>query len=134
MARFKHTSRLSYGAGLAMNTGLGKSWNNVRFTFEGIGLRTFAAYEFIYGIGGYAGYERMYKQNVFTAQQTEQVLQTKETPHNKKNYNEAIMIGLTKTYHLNDKWNGSMQVLYDIWWKEKGLKSPIQLRFTTMKK
>ncbi len=132
MAGFKHTTRLSYGAGIATSIGLGTNWNNIRFTFEGVGLRTYTAWQWQYGIGAYAGYERMYKQAVFvTPSETTPVLT--ETPHNKNNYSEAILIGLTKAYRINDKMNGSIHVLYDIWWKEKGLRSPVVLRFATIK-
>lgn len=132
MAGFKHTPKLSYGLGIAPIVGLGSNWNNVRITFEGIGLRSYAAWQWQYGIGAYAGYERTYKQAVFENNDaTVSVLQ--ERPHNKKNYSEAVLIGLTKSYKINDKMNGSIQLLYDIWWKEKGLRNPIQLRFATMK-
>lgn len=133
MAGFKHTPRLSYGAGIATSIGLGTSWNNIRFTFEGIGLRTYTSWQWQYGIGAYAGYERMYKQAVFVTQ-SETTPAITETSHSKKNYNEAVLMGLTKTYRINDKMNGSIQVLYDIWWKEKGLRSPVQLRMSMMKK
>lgn len=132
MAGFKHTPRLSYGAGTATSIGLGTNWNNIRFTFEGFGFRTYTAWLWQYGIGAYAGYERMYKQAVFVTQSETTPVIT-ETPHNKNNYSEAILIGLTKAYRINNKMNGSIQVLYDIWWKEKGLRSPVVLRFATMK-
>lgn len=132
MAGFKHTPKLSYGAGIATSIGLGTNWNNIRFTFEGVGLRTYTAWQWQYGIGTYAGYERMYKQAAFVTQSETTPVIT-ETPHNKNNYNEAVLIGLTKAYRINNKMNGNIQVLYDIWWKEKGLRSPVVLRFATMK-
>lgn len=132
LAGFKHTAKLSYGLGVATSIGLGSNWNNVRISFEGVGLRSYAAWQWQYGIGAYAGYERMYKQAVFVTKE-ETTAMLNETHHNKKAYNEAVLIGLTKAYRINDKMNGSIQVLYDIWWKEKGLRSPIQLRFATMK-
>lgn len=133
MVGFKHTPKLSYGTGLALSVGLGQNWNNIRFTFQGVGLRTYLSYQLIYGIGAYAGYERLYKNTVFLDDKGRETIQLNETPHDKKLYSEAVLIGLTKAYKINDKWNGSIQVLYDIWWKEKGLRSPIQLRFATMK-
>ena len=132
MAGFKHTPRLSCGAGMSASIGLGTNWNKIKFTFEGIGLRTYAAWQWQYGIGAYAGYERMYKQAVFVTT-NDAAPSITETPHNRKNYNEAVLIGLTKAYRINDKMNGSIQVLYDVWWKEKGLRSPIVLRFATLK-
>lgn len=134
MAGFKHTSRLSYGVGLATSIGLGKNWNNIRFTFEGLGLRTYAQYKVIWGIGAYAGYERMFKSVVFTGKDANTIeYNKKENQHNTRQYSEAVMLGLTKDYRINDKWNGSLQVLHDVWWKEKGLNSPIIIRITRIK-
>ncbi len=134
IAGFKHTPRLSYGGGLATSIGLGKNWNNIRFTFEGLGLRTYAQYKVIWGIGAYAGYERMFKRVVFTGKDANTIeYNKKENQHNTRQYSEAVMLGVTKDYRINEKWNGSLQVLYDVWWKEKGLNSPIQIRITTLK-
>ena len=132
MLGFKHTPSLTYGAGIATATGLGQSWSTVKFTFEGIGLRTFAEWKWQYGFGAYAGYERMYKQAAFTSKQ-ETTPTPNLSPHNTRTYNESILIGITKTYRINDKWNGGIQVLYDVWWKDNLLKSPIQIRLTTNK-
>lgn len=134
IAGFRHTPRLTYGAGLATAVGLGKNWQQVKITFEGLGVRTFAEYKMVFGIGMYAGYERMFKEAVFTGESnllTEN--QQKQNSHNTTKYHESVLIGLTKTYRINEKWNGSLQVLYDIWWKEKGLRSPVQLRIATLK-
>ncbi len=134
MAGFKHTPKFTYGLGLATSIGLGQNWNNIRFSFEGLGLRSFASWQWQYGIGAYAGYERMYRKAVFINKGSESIPAVELNPHNSKTYTDAILIGLTKSYRINEKWNGSIQVLYDVWWKEKGLRSPIQLRFATMKK
>lgn len=132
LAEFKHTQTLSYGAGIASSIGLGKNWNQIKFTFEGVGFRIYTTWIMHYGIGAYAGYERMYKSTLFLDEKPDDRVFV-ETAHNKEKYSESIMLGLVKTYRINDKINGSIQVLYDIWWKEKGLRNPIQLRFTTMK-
>jgi len=133
MAGFKHTPRLSYGIGIATSIGLGQNWNNLKLSFQGLGLRTYVSWQLIYGIGLYAGYERMYKQAAFldTKQASNELI---PTTHNTRSYNESILAGLTKTYNINNKWNGSIQILYDAWWKEKGLRSPIVLRFASIKK
>jgi hypothetical protein len=132
MVGFKHTPRLSYGMGVATSIGLGQSWSNVHFSFVGVGIRTYAQWKWQYGVGAYAGYERMYKRAAFT-NKDEVIPEPKENAHNTKIYNESILIGLTKSYRINDKWNGSVQLLYDIWYKEKGMRSPIMLRFATQK-
>ncbi len=133
MAGFRHTPKLSYGIGIATSIGLGQNWNNLRLSFQGLGLRTYVNWQLIYGVGLYAGYERMYKQATFTdtKQATQELI---PTTHNTGAYYESVLAGLTKTYSINNKWNGSLQVLYDVWWKEKGLRSPIVLRIASIKK
>jgi len=132
MAGFKHTPKLIYGAGIATSIGLGQNWNNIRFSFEGLGVRTFAEWQWQYGIGAYAGYERMFKQATFI-KTNETTPQVNQNAHNTNTYNESILIGLTKRYRINDKMNGSVQVLFDAWYKEKGSRTPIQLRIATLK-
>lgn len=132
MAGFKHTPKLNYGAGIATSIGLGQNWNNIKFSFEGLGVRTFAEWQGLYGIGAYAGYERMFKQAAFH-NANEAIPQLKQNAHNTNRYNESILIGLTKRYRINEKIVGSIQVLYDVWYKEKGLRTPIQVRISTIK-
>ena len=133
MAGFRHTPKLGYGIGIATCIGLGQNWNNLKLSFQGLGLRTYISWQLVYGVGLYAGYERMYKQAAFldTKQTSNELI---PTTHNTRSYNESVLAGLTKTYNINNKWNGSIQILYDLWWKEKGLRSPIVLRFASIKK
>lgn len=134
MAGFKHTPKLTYGLGLATGIGLGQGWDKIKISFEGIGLRSFASWEWQYGLGAYAGYERMYKRTAFTNSTAAATEITSPSVHNKAKYSESVLIGLTKSYNINTKYNGAIQLLYDIWWKEKGLRSPIVLRFSTKTK
>ncbi len=131
MAGFRHTEKLTYGIGIAPAIGLGNGWNDIHFSFQGIGLRTFATWQWQYGLGAYAGYERMYKQAAFL--DSKEAVTFHEKPHNQQTYNESVLIGLTKSYHISEKWSGSIQLLYDIWWKDKSLRSPLILRFATLK-
>jgi len=130
MAGFRHTEKLTYGIGIAPAIGLGSGWNDIHLSFQGIGLRTYTTWELLYGFGLYGGYERMYKQAAFLDTKEMSAVTTK--PHDQQNYNESLLIGLTKKYRITDKWSGSIQLLCDIWYKDKGLRSPIQIRFATM--
>ncbi len=134
MVGFKHTPKLIYGVGMAASIGLGQSWQDIHLSFQGIGYRTFATWEWQYGIGVYAGYERMYKAFVFTQNTGSAATDITTTPHDTPNYDESLLIGLTKSYHMNSKYNGAIQVLYDVWWQQKGLNSPIVVRFITTTK
>ncbi len=128
MAGFKHTPRLSYGAGLAGSLGMGQGWQQLRFSFEGIGLRTYVAWQWQYGIGAYAGYERMYGRRMFGDDRTQDGGTVPSAVRATPLYTESILIGLTKSYKLTREWNGSVQLLYDVWWRENGLRSPLVFR------
>lgn len=130
MAGYKHTPHLIYGVGIATAIGLGQNWYNIKFSFEGLGVRSFAEWQWQYGIGAYSGYERMFKQAAFI-NKGEMISQQKENKHSASSYNESVLIGLVKRYRVSEKMNGSIQLLYDIWYKEKGLRTPIQLRLAT---
>jgi len=130
MAGFKHTPKLMYGLGIAASIGLGQNWQNVHFSFQGVGFRSFTAWEWQYGISAYVGFERMYKQAAFQPKKVDQTDVLPET-HNTAIYSESMLIGVTKKYNVNKKYSGTIQLLYDIWWQQKGLRSPIVLRFVT---
>ena len=133
MFGFKHTPKLTYGIGAATDIGLGQSWQNIHLSFQGIGLRSFVSWEWQYGLGAYAGYERMYNKFVFTKKVQTQSADVPINAHSTTSYNESVLLGVTKKYCINNKYNGQIQLLYDIWWQEKGLRSPIILRFATIK-
>lgn len=132
MAGFRHTPTLTYGIGIASSIGLGQNWNNIRFSLQGIGIRTYAEWKWQYGIGAYAEYERIYKQASFIDNNESIVFN--ELPHTTKYYSESILIGVSKRYHINNKWNGAVQLLYDVWWQQKELRTPLVLRFSTIAK
>ena len=132
-AGFKHSPKLTYGLGVVSSTGLGQNWNNISISFQGIGVKTFITWKWLYGISGYGGYERIFKQAAFVNKEEYYLDITSYMPHNTNKIKESLLLGLTKNYKINSNWNGSVQFLYDIWWEQKGLRSPIVLRFSTIK-
>lgn len=132
-AGFKHTPRLTYGIGLTSSLGLGQNWQNIHFSFEGIGYKTYATWLWQYGIGVYAGYEKLYKRAVFTKDKPPPELESYPTNHSTTKYSESLLIGAYKNYSINKKYKGAIQLLYDVWWQQKNLRSPIVLRFVTVK-
>ncbi|PZF74811.1 hypothetical protein [Taibaiella soli] len=136
MIGYKQTPKVSYGIGTALNVGMGQDWNHIKFTFEGIGLRSYVQAQLVFGIALYGGYERTYRQAAFTGPRTISPQETSLTPnnHNTAKYYESVLLGIAKTYKMNSKWNGQIQVLYDVWWRDKGLNSPVVLRFATSSK
>lgn len=130
---YRHTPKLATGIGIAGEIGLGESWSNIRFTFEGIGIRGFSNWELQYGIGLYAGYERTWKRFAFQPNGEAAMTSFIPSSHNGNNYSEALLFGLSKKYKINSKYNGAVQVLFDAWWQQKELRTPIIIRFVNSK-
>lgn len=134
MAGYRQTQTLSAGIGVALDVGLGQDWSHIKFSFQGLGLRSYVQWKGLpYEFGLYGGYERLYKGYAFWGRNSNStgVELIPENIHNTFIYSDAVVVGLTKTYKINNRWNGAIQLLYDIWWKEKNLNSPIVLRFQT---
>jgi hypothetical protein len=125
---YKYRPKLSSGIGIAGDMGLGENWSWIRFSFEGIGVRTFINWELIYGIGAYAGLERTYKLSALNIADNDPS-NASGSVRNGQNYRDAILIGASKRYKINSKWNGQIQVLYDAFWKDNNLRSPLVIRF-----
>lgn len=132
MAGFRQTPSLSYGLGLAGSIGLGQDWSHMRLSFEGLGARSYAAWKWPYGFGAYAGYERLYKLAAFKPSDKNESLPNISV-HNTSRYAESVLLGITKSYRINSRWQGAVQVLYDVWWQEKGMRSPILIRINNLR-
>jgi hypothetical protein len=135
---FKHSPKLSYGVGIALSTGLGKNWQNIKLTYEGISARAFADWKLIYGFSAQAGYER-----IFRPANRPYLPDTQDQPTNPSNpaasnniFKEAFggqqqsaYIGIMKRYRINSSWSGTFMAGYNFLWNEEGLRSPWMLRF-----
>lgn len=134
---FKHTPRLSYGIGLALSTGLGQSWQNIRFTYEGITARAFLDYKMIYGFSLQAGYERSLRpQNRAYLPEQQNGNPTSATGNSINAISEAFggqqqtaYIGIMKRYRIGSKWSGTFLVGYNFLWQQEDMRSPFLLRF-----
>lgn len=113
-AGFKHTPQLSYGVGAAIITGLGQGWDEIRLSFQGIGIRSYARWEWNYGIAAYAGYERYYwKGDIGDRHDPDQHMQF-ATQRINENYRESMLIGAQKSYKINDRRKGAIIVLLNL--------------------
>lgn len=130
---YKLTRNMSFGAGVVSQTGLGQSWSAIQFSFQGVGTSAYARLKLMFGINGYASYERVWKSGAFTTGNTDNSSTLTPSLHNTSNYSESCLIGLEKQYKLSGKFNGYIQVLFDCWWKNKALRSPFQIRFVQIK-
>lgn len=136
-AAFKHSPRLSYGAGLALSTGLGQNWQNIRFSYEGISTRVYADWKAIYGFSLQAGYERTFRpaNRAYLPEQSSNPSQPGNADDDnffKESFGgqqQAAYLGIMKRYRINSKWSGTFLLGYNFLWQEEGMRSPILLRF-----
>ncbi|UOE51299.1 hypothetical protein MTO98_09435 [Mucilaginibacter sp. SMC90] len=134
---YKQTERLSFGVGLALNTGLGRDWQHLKLSYEGISLRAFADQLFIYGFSFQVGYERAF----IPANRPYLVASTDPSINNPSNSNsdnalqqafggqqQTAYIGIMKRYRISNKLSGTFLAGYNILWHEEGQRSPWILR------
>lgn len=132
---FKHTPRLSYGLGLGLSAGLGQSWQNIRFSYEGLSARAFADWKWIYGFSFQAGYERSFRpgNRVYLPGQQNNPEPDKDNDNVLKQafsgQQQAAYIGVMKRYRINSRWSGTLLAGYNLLWKQEGQRSPFILRF-----
>jgi hypothetical protein len=136
---FKHTPRLSYGIGFGLSTGLGKDWQHLKITYEGITLRAYADWKWIYGFSFQAGYERSFRPDnrAYLAQNIDQQNgnPTPEPSDNNALKNafggkqQTAYLGIMKRYKINSKWNGTFLMGYNLLWQQEEMRSPFILRF-----
>lgn len=121
---FKHTPTLTHSFVFGGTLGLGKNWQNIRFTFEEfrIGVNTDA--KLIWGISAQAGFERLYKKYQQTKALTNE-LNTIQVVSQTKYYADIAYAGLQKTYKINSKYSGTLLLAYDFLWKQGNAQTPI---------
>lgn len=136
---FKHSPRLSYGIGIALSTGLGQNWQNIKFTYEGLSARAFADWKAIYGFSLQAGYERSfrpYNRPYLPEQQNNLTKQPQTTDNAIKEafggQQQAAYIGIMKRYRINNKWSGTFLVAYNFL-RQDNSRTPLLFRFGTEK-
>jgi hypothetical protein len=116
---FKHTVRLSYGVGAAISIGLGEGWNRVQLSYQGVAARSYIKWKGVYGIDGYAGYERKYGRPAF--KEAKSIAPTFLPPGKRT---ESILLGIQKSYNISKKWQGAIQVLFDAFWRQNQASGP----------
>ncbi|WEK17957.1 MAG: hypothetical protein P0Y49_14240 [Candidatus Pedobacter colombiensis] len=136
---FKHTPRLSYGIGFGLSTGLGKDWQHLKITYEGITLRAYTDWKWIYGFSFQAGYERSFRpDNRAYLSQNADPQNGSPTPEPSGNnalkdafggQQQTAYLGIMKRYKINSKWNGTFLVGYNFLWQQEDMRSPFILRF-----
>lgn len=138
---FKHTSKLSYGLGIGAYMGMGKDWQHIKFSYEGISGRLYADWLWQYGVSAQAGYEQIFRPSGRAYLPENKSIENNNNNNNNNNPESGITIkdafggqqrtayiGLMKRYRISSKWNGTFLVGYDFLWREEGLRTPFILR------
>jgi hypothetical protein len=100
---YKISNNKTIGIGASYKMGWGSGWNNIHFSSEGIGLRSYADIKAKGSIWITGGFEYNYMQaiNDFT------------TIKNLDIWQRSALLGLTKKYKIGKKREGNFQLLYD---------------------
>jgi hypothetical protein len=94
-------SIIGFGAGYKL--GLGSGWNKIKFSHEGVGLRSFIDWKLKGSFYVSGGYEQNYRAAFRSIDQL----------RNYAAWQQSALLGLSKKYQVSKKFRGNMQVLYD---------------------
>ncbi|WP_316835063.1 hypothetical protein [Pedobacter nutrimenti] len=137
---FKHTPRLSYGIGISLSTGLGRNWQNIRLTYEGVSARAFADWKALYGFSLQAGYERTFRpaDRPYLPEHQNNPTPTQPPANNALKdafggQQQAAYVGIMKRYRINSKVSGTFLIGYNCLWQQEALRSPFLIRFGAIK-
>ena len=104
---YKLNEKSVMGIGVNYRLGLGKFWDDIHLTNEGIGMRTFIDYKIKWGIWVSGGAEATYM-NSFAGINSIKNLDI---------WQKSALLGLTKKYKITKNRGGNFQVLYDFLYK-----------------
>lgn len=100
---YKLNDKSSIGIGASYKLGLGKGWNHIRMTSEGVGLRSYLDYKLKGSLYITGGYEQNYR-TAFT-----KIEQLKDYSA----WQSSGLVGLSKKYKVSKKVKGDMKLLWD---------------------
>lgn len=102
-AGYKFTSSATAGLGASYKIGWGTGWNHIRFTSEGIGLRSYLDIKAKGNIWISGCFEYNYFQRINNFAVLKDI----------SDWQKSALIGLTKKYKIGKKKDGNLQILYD---------------------
>jgi hypothetical protein len=108
---YKANDKSIIGIGASYKLGLGSNWNNIKFTHQGIGLRSFIDWKLKGSFFLAGGYEMNYRTQFNSFNQL-------------KNYSQwqaSGLMGLSKVVDMKSKFfkKTKVQLLYDFLWKQQ---------------
>jgi len=128
-AAYRHSPRISMGIGLDASLGLGRDWQHLKLSYEGLTGRVFLDGQLIWGISLQGGYEKSLKPL------NRPYVQLQERYGNASNVRtamgllqDAAYLGLMKTYRINRNQQGTFLLGYNFLSDKTGINSPWIIR------
>ncbi len=100
---YKINNNSIIGIGGSYKVGLGKDWNHIAITHQGIGIRSFVDVKLKGSIWISGGGELNYRST----------FRDLSILYNFSNWQNSALLGITKKYRVSKKIKGSMQLMYD---------------------
>ncbi|RYD97754.1 MAG: hypothetical protein EOP54_09885 [Sphingobacteriales bacterium] len=126
---YRQSKALSIGVGLDGSIGLGRNWQHLRLSYEGVIGRVFLDHQLVWGISLQGGYEKSLRpmNRAYT-----QLLEQYGHPANVKTamglLQDAAYLGIMKRYKINSKLQGTMLVGYNFLNDKTKISSPWIIR------
>jgi hypothetical protein len=100
---YKLNDKSLIGVGASYKLGLGKGWNDIKLSNEGVGIRSFIDWKLKGSIYLSGGYEQNYRTAFYSLQQLRGI----------NGWQSSGLIGLSKKYSISKKLKGNVQLLWD---------------------
>lgn len=100
---YKFSKNGILGLGASYKLGMGAGFNDIRFSHQGVGFRSFGDYKLKGTFFVNGGFEYNYNQPFANAAQL----------YKQNNWSRSALIGISKKYKINNKLKGTMVLLYD---------------------
>lgn len=100
---YKLSEKNSLGIGASYKLGWGKSWDNIKITHQGLGLRSYLDLKLKGSLYVSGGYEQNYRSEIHTIQQLKDY----------SAWQSSGLIGLSKKYKLKGRVKGEVKLLWD---------------------
>ncbi|MFL5787737.1 MAG: hypothetical protein ACJ748_06770 [Flavisolibacter sp.] len=100
---YKLNDKSIMGVGASYKLGLGRGWNNIRLSHQGVGLRSFVDYKIKGSFYLSGGYEQNYRSLITSIDQL----------RNYSAWQSSGLLGLSKRYQVSKKLKGEMKLLWD---------------------
>lgn len=100
---YKLNDKSIIGVGASYKLGLGKGWNDIELTHQGIGLRSFVEWKLKGSFFVSGGYEQNYRAEFSRIDQL----------RDQSAWQQSGLLGISKKYRVSKKFKGNVQVMYD---------------------